>query len=229
MPVTWDDGWPIFGIDGKVPKDTGIPLQSPSVIVASDEFNGSNLSLVWQWNHNPDNRYWSLTERPGYLRLINGSVSTSILDARNTLTQRMFGPKCSAAVAIDVSNMRHGDYAGLAAFQKNYGFVGVKVSQKEKYIIMVNASSGTAVEVESVPIAQNTVYLKVEGDFRDQRDRAYFYYSLDGYQWHAIGDTLRMSYTMPHFMGYRFALFSFATVDAGGYVDYDWFRMTGSE
>jgi len=229
VPVTWEDGWPVFGIDGKVPKDTGIPLDSRSMIVASDEFNGSNLSLVWQWNHNPDNRYWSLTERPGYLRLINGSVSTSILDARNTLTQRMFGPKCSAAVAIDVSNMRHGDYAGLAAFQKNYGFVGVKVSQKEKYIIMVNASSGTAVEVESVPIAQNTVYLKVEGDFRDQRDRAYFYYSLDGYQWHAIGDTLRMSYTMPHFMGYRFALFSFATVDAGGYVDYDWFRMTGSE
>lgn len=53
----------------------------------------------------------------------------------------------------------------------------------------------------------------------------YFYYSLDGYQWHAIGDTLRMSYTMPHFMGYRFALFSFATVGAEGYVDFDWFRV----
>ena len=201
-------------------------------VVGENDYNGSNLSLVWQWNHNPDNRYWSLTERPGYLRLINGSVSTSILDARNTLTQRTFGPECSATVAMDVSNMRHGDYAGLALFQQNYGFVGVKVLEREKSIVMVNASSGSAVEVESVPLTKNRVYLKAECDFRNQRDRARFYYSLDGYSWHPIGDTLRMSYTMPHFMGYRFALFNFATVDAGGYVDFDWFRvgdrMTGA-
>jgi len=195
------------------------------VVYGENDYNGSNLSLVWQWNHNPDNRYWSLTERPGYLRLINGSVSTSILDARNVLTQRTFGPESSASVALDVSNMRHGDYAGLAAFQQNYGFVGVKVTGRNKYIVMVNASSGTPVEVESIPLTQNRVYLKVECDFRNQRDIAYFYYSLDGYHWEAIGNTLRMSYTMPHFMGYRFALFNFATVDTGGYVDFDYFRV----
>mgnify|MGYP000320304155 FL=1 len=34
--------------------------------------NGSNLDLVWEWGHNPDNRYWSLTDREGWLRLTNG-------------------------------------------------------------------------------------------------------------------------------------------------------------
>jgi len=29
---------------------------------------------------------------------------------------------------------------------------------------------------------------------------------------------------MPHFMGYRFGLFNYATLTPGGYVDFDWFR-----
>ena len=29
---------------------------------------------------------------------------------------------------------------------------------------------------------------------------------------------------MPHFMGYRFGLFNYATKTPGGYVDFDWFR-----
>jgi len=45
-------------------------------LLASDEFGGRPgdpaLPLVWQWNHNPDDRFWSLTHRPGYLRLTTG-------------------------------------------------------------------------------------------------------------------------------------------------------------
>ena len=246
VPVSWEDGWPVLGIDGKVPQDTAIPVESKLKIVASDDFeqgeeriaayhtvvgdeneyNGSNLAPVWQWNHNPDNRYWSLTDRPGYLRLINGSVSKDILEARNILTQRTFGPECSAEVALEVNNMKDGDYAGLAAFQRNYGFAGVKMTEKGKSIIMVNAGSDTPVEVESIPLAGDRVYLKVECDFHGQRDLAYFYYSLDGQHWHSIGDTLHMTYTMPHFMGYRFALFNYATIETGGYVDFDYFKVT---
>ncbi|MDE7027646.1 MAG: hypothetical protein K2O87_07000, partial [Duncaniella freteri] len=32
-------------------------------------YNGSNLKLQWQWNHNPNNNLWSLTDRKGWLRL----------------------------------------------------------------------------------------------------------------------------------------------------------------
>ena len=42
------------------------------------DYNGSNLHLAWQLNHNPDNRYWSLTERKGWLRLkamLNSAVN----------------------------------------------------------------------------------------------------------------------------------------------------------
>lgn len=235
VPVAWQDAWPVFGVNGQIPAQMPKPVpgaNSNHKIVASDEFDQTRLPLVWQWNHNPDNNLWSLTERPGFMRLKTGRTSTGILDARNSLTQRSIGPESSGRIALDVSRMKSGDYAGLAALQKNYGFVGVKMSGNSKSIIMVNGSGTAPVEVASVPLAQNNVYFKVEMDFKNNTDKAYFYYSLDGNRWTAIGNTLQMSYTLPHFMGYRFALFNYATQSAGGYVDFDYFRienrMTGT-
>ena len=188
--------------------------------------NGSNLALVWQWNHNPDNNNWSLTDRPGYLRLTTGRKSTSLLDARNTLTQRTFGPESSGAIAVDVSHMKDGDYAGLAALQAKYGFVGVKMTGGARTIVMVDGSGTAPIEAASIPLTQDRVYFKIDMDFRNQADRASFYFSLDGITWTLIGNQLQMQYTLPHFMGYRFALFNFATKAAGGYVDFDYFRIS---
>ena len=53
-----------------------------------------------------------------------------------------------------------------------------------------------------------------------------FYYSLDGKKWIKIGSQLKMAYTLPHFMGYRFGLFNYATKTSGGYVDFDYFRIS---
>ena len=54
---------------------------------------------------------------------------------------------------------------------------------------------------------------------------SYFYYSLDGKEWTKIGDTLKMSYELTHFMGYRFGLFNYATEKTGGYVEFDYYRI----
>jgi beta-xylosidase len=81
------------------------------------------------------------------------------------------------------------------------------------------------VEVATVPVSQNRVFFKLSCDFKNKTDKAYFYYSLDGTNWNAIGNTLQMSYTLPHFMGYRFALFNYATKSTNGYVDFDYFRI----
>lgn len=232
IPVHWEDGWPILGESGKLPAALNIPVQQPVMpaIVASDEFRRRSgepaLPLVWQWNHNPDGRYWSITERPGFLRLTAGRIDPGFLSARNTLTQRTFGPTCSGTVALDVSRLNDGDYAGLGMLQKRYGFVGIKRVGKTNSIVMVSAETDTPVEIESVPLTQHTVFLKADCDFRNRADRATFSYSLDGRKWTAIGKPLHMTYTLPHFMGYRFALFHYATAIPGGSADFDYFRIT---
>jgi beta-xylosidase len=231
VPVKWENGWPILGADGKVPDTLNLPASKGLVpgIVASDEFRRRkgepSLPLVWQWNHNPDNNLWSVTQRKGYLRLITGRVDSLFVMARNTLTQRTFGPECSGSTAIDISKMKEGDFAGLALLQRKFGLVEVKYHNGTKSIVMVSAQSGNPVEVQSVPLDQKTVYLRAECDFRDRADTAYFYYSLDSKSWIPIGSQLKMEYSMPHFMGYRFGLFNYATRTPGGYVDFDWFRI----
>jgi beta-xylosidase len=81
------------------------------------------------------------------------------------------------------------------------------------------------VEVASVPLSQTRVYFRVAADYLNQADKASFFYSLDGNQWTPIGSTLQMVSTLPHFVGYRFALFNYATRSAGGFADFDYFRI----
>lgn len=235
VPMTWEGGWPVLGVAGKVPVTLDIPAGSQGAsgvggIVASDEFTRAPgerpLPLVWQWNHNPDPRHWSLSARPGFLRLRTGRVDAEVVRARNTLTQRTYGPQSSARTALDVSGMKDGDVAGLVALQRQYGFVGVRMEGGVRSIVMVSAASERPEELARVPLDQPVVHLRIDCDFRERADRAHFHYSLDGREWTGIGHPLAMKYTlMEHFMGYRFGLFNFATKEPGGHVDFDYFRF----
>lgn len=252
--VTWDDdGWPVYALDTTMPAPGGAASVTPTDLLVSDDFdnlqapagywnsvnagaltasaenawNGSSLGLQWQWNHNPDNRLWSLTDRAGHLRLTTGSVATSIIDARNTLTQRTVGPAGAAAISLDVSGMKDGDVAGLSAYQQKYGYVAVEMADGARRLVMRRADRQGSVAHTSapVPLAAETVLLRADVDFRDAADRASFAYSLDGVAWTPIGDDLAMEYSLDHFTGYRFAIFCYATVETGGHVDVDWFRV----
>lgn len=232
VPVSWEDGWPVLGINGKVPETLELSANKSLIpgIVAPDDFSRKKkepaLPLVWQWNHNPDNTLWSVTDRKGFLRLKTGRLDTSFLSARNTLTQRTIGPQCSGVVSMDVSNIKDGDFAGLGLLQKNYGLAGVRMTGGTRNIIMINGSSGKGEEVAAIPLHQTIVFFKAECNFSNKVDTAHFYYSLDGKSWIALGTQLKMAYTIPQFIGYRFALFNYATKHTGGFVDFDYFHIS---
>ena len=246
MPCRWIDGWPMLGDEqGKVPATvrpykTGQP---ETAIVKADDFSDSKLGLHWQWNHNPVNEAWSLTERPGFLRLKTNRVVPNIYLAPNTLTQRMEGPKCSGSVCIDLSKMKDGDCAGFAAFNSDTGSLTVKKNGKKLVLEMseqkVELSDRdkqvTKVEekvIESVELKQQKVWLRIDADFRPSTtggfggtDSANFFYSLDGEQWTKIGtNNYRLSFDWRRFfMGQKFAIFNYATKKKGGYIDVDEF------
>ncbi|WP_461631087.1 glycoside hydrolase family 43 protein [Labilibaculum euxinus] len=248
VPVKWEDGWPVLGNEGKVPEHLNLPDNSDCIsgIVASDEFerkqNDPKLPLAWQWNHNPDNKNWDILQNPGRLRITTSRIDTNVLCAKNILTQRTFGPKCSGSTLVNVSNMKNGDIGGLIALQNKYGYVGVKKENNKTMIVQVQTNLGAKEKnekqgiinlndiitsskvIEQVPLTQEQVYFKTAIDF--EIDKAYFYYSLDGKKWKKIGDSLQMVYSWPkHFMGYRFGLFNYATKEIGGNVDFDYFRI----
>ena len=228
VPTTWEAGWPVLGADGRVPNTLDVESDGTGVsgIVASDEFSSDALAPVWQWNHNPVQRLWSLTDRPGFLRLTTGRTDASLVDTRNTLTQRTFGPVSSAVTKLDASGLNDGDTAGLGLLQEDYAFVGVRRTAGRSNVVMVAHQDGTARELATLPVDRNVVYLRVSCDFRDMKDQANLSYSLDGENWVPIGSPFRMRYTLGHFMGARFALFNYSTQTPGGHVDFDYFRLS---
>lgn len=207
----------------------------------------TGLKLYWQWNHNPIDEAWSLTERAGYLRLKTAKVVDNINLAPNTLTQRMGGPECTGTVCIDVANMKDGDHAGLAAYNGDSGVLQV-VKKGGKLVLQLTEEKSVFkrprniervdVEVlEEVALKlkskkatdtkkpQQFIWLRVHGDFNENRDMASFSYSTDGENFVSIGREVKMVFDYQrHFMGTKFAIFNYATKKTGGYVDVDSFK-----
>lgn len=221
MPCRWVDGWPLLGDrEGKVAKVMERPVQGfPSKpLVISDDFNSETLALNWQWNHNPDNNLWSLTKRPGFMRLQTGKVVNTIFEARNTLSQRMEGPACSGVISLETAQMKDGDIAGIGAYCAEPGLLSVVMENGRKYLVMTDRGEVK----EKKDLSHNKVYLRIDCDF--DTDTARFFYSPDDQEWTKIGAEFKMIYNLVHFMGNRFAIFNYATKEPGGYVDVDFFR-----
>ena len=242
MPCRWVNGWPMLGDEnGDIPEVMEKPVQgcAPACIVVSDDFDHSDMLINWQWNHNPVDESWSLTEKEGCLRLKTSRVVDNIFLAPNTLTQRMEGPQCEASVSLDVSHMNDGDVAGFGAFNGTAGLLSIKKIGSKCYLSMnsetVKFQSGTKV-VSGVNVTQwgdaielfgNVVYLRIKADFRrgQTKDIARFYYSFNNREWTHIGGDFKMAFNHTLlFVGTRFALFNYATKTTGGYVDVDFFN-----
>ena len=241
MPCTWKDGWPMLGDEnGKIPAVMGKPIAGydGGGIVSSDEFDSEKMNIDWQWNHNPVNEAWSLTERPGFMRLKTSRVVPNIYLAPNTLTQRMEGPECKGVVKMDISKMKDGDVAGFSAFNGDAGVVKVmkqgkklvvlaenqscKMSDKEKLITEVTVTEAFRNELDK---KTKEVYFRIDADFRPGKDLATLYYSIDGDNWTKVLSDYKMIFDYTRFfMGSKFAIFNYATKKKGGYVDVDWFR-----
>ena len=227
QPVTWVDDWPMVGVDGKgvvTYRKPNVGKEYPvKILPTSSEFDSPTLGMQWGWNHNPDSTKWSLTQRPGCLRLSTAKVVSNLREARNTLTQRMFAYysksiPTTAVTKLNVDNMKDGDLAGLAVFQDPYAYIAVRQNNGSKYMIMVNNGE----TVDSVAVNHSTIYLRALAHFGTSL--ASFSYSFDNETFTPLGNELAMKFKLTVFTGNKFCLFNYATKETGGYVDFDWFR-----
>ncbi len=227
VPLKWVDGWPMLGEggDGKGVVTSRKPnvgkVFPPQTPETSDEFKSRGLGLQWQWNHNPDPENWSLKERQGYMR-IRAGVAGDLTHARNTLTQRVQGPRSVATTQLDVSGLKDGDTAGLGIFESPYAFAAVRQENGHRSVVMVNDGQ-TAATVDG--FVGRTIWFRAS--VTDDGFRAKFEFSIDGKRFTPIGNTLSMGLGLP-WTANRFALFNFSPElsGAGGVADFDWFRLT---
>ena len=241
-PITWKDGWPMLGLEGNLGRAPRTWLK-PNIPVAaadsaafaphapyqrSDDFNAKQLGRVWQWNHNPDDRKWSLHN--GRLRL-QTMPAEQLMWARNTLTQRVIGPTSVATVELYTKGMKDGDVCGLGNINVPCSWIGVaKNVQKGK---QENESPYTLCCYEQltndtiripVDLTDGKLWLRCIGDY--DNDQAQYAYSLDGQHFQTLGRMMPLSYQLITFQGSRHALFAFNTQGKqGGYAEFDNFSV----
>jgi beta-xylosidase len=225
-PIAWENDWPVWGNDNVIPDEAPKPILGHPIVVhpTSTGFDTPNLSPDYRWNHNPDDSRWSLTERPGYLRL-KPTVATGFWTARNTLTYKGFGPSSQAVVEMDISDLQTGDVAGLGMLGKGLATLAVqRLASGQAQLVLstgtATASLGPLTQQATAALGTaNIVYLTLRMDFEQNQGQTA--YSLDGLNWSSIGNSfpLLWDWATGTFQGEQYAVFNYNPGQSAGHVD----------
>ena len=243
MPMTWEDGWPMVGLKGNLGRaprtwfkpDTKLgcygigeepqPMRAP--YDRSDDFNGKTLKPVWQWNHNPEEKLWSL--KGGKLR-IQAQPAEQLMWARNTLTQRVIGPKSITTVELYTKGMKDGDVCGLGNINVPCSWIGVEKMRNGEIEKMRNFTlrcfEQMTNDTVSVPVGlpNGKIWLRCIGDY--DNNQMQYAYSTDGVNYQTLGRTMPLTYQLITFQGSRHALFAYNIKGKqGGYAEFDNFTV----
>ena len=228
LPVTWIDDWPVIGVDvedkeGQMAWQLPKPIQGyvPALPQGSDDFDKPTLHSQWMWNHVPDSSKWSLTERPGYLRLYASSTNgKGFFKAPNTINQRyMRSDSAVVTIRLEIAGMNNGQKAGLAHFNggKNYAFMAV-AKQNNAFRIEFEMDGRSTIGI-ALPSGQSDLFLRTS---MGMADKAGFEYSFDGITYHKLGGSYSMK--AANFRGDMIGVFTYNDGGQGGFVDVDWFH-----
>lgn len=135
QPVVWKNDWPVIGKDVE-DIDCGEPQHTypvpdcyttnvePLFLKASDDFSSAGLGLQWQWLANSKPDFYSLSERPGALRLYNINPTEKpnpvLWDCANVLTQKLVCHSFTADFELDISGLQKGCQAGILMIGGEY-------------------------------------------------------------------------------------------------------------
>jgi beta-xylosidase len=225
QPVIWQEEWPVIGVDidrngigepvylWRKPDINGdFNITAPQ---SDDDFNSSVLGLQWQWNHNPVNDSWSLTEKPGFL-VLKAMKADNFVKARNTLTQKVMGTTGVAIAEMDISSVSEGQKAGLCSMGgKVTNLLGI---MKKEGVYYIFTESDGKIMNEKI-IRSKTIFFKVQMNIKD--NKSCFLYSTDNKSFTAIGEYFPVA--SGYWKGTRIGLFCYNVTGNEGSVAFNWF------
>lgn len=151
QPMSWENDWPIIGI-AKDGNDYGEPVmeyKKPDVGAvypitepdSSDDFDGEELGLQWQWNANYDENWYELDSANSRIKLfaVEKEEDRGICDVRNLLIQKWPAPEFSCVAKMNFADLKDGDIAGIVSMGMRFGALAVA---KESGKLVLKAITG---------------------------------------------------------------------------------------
>lgn len=224
QPAHWKDGWPVIGVDidmngiGEPVKvwtkpNTGkkVPVSFPQ---GGDSFDSPELNLQWQFNHNPSDADWNLTERKGWL-LLKALKADHLRASRNMLTQKCIGYEGTVTTEMDMSSWAEGQRAGLFCIGNLFNGIGVLKENGKNYLYLEN--NGNVEKVK--PVSGKKIYFRATMNARTNQHQ--LYYSTDNKNFTPCGEPYSLRFG--DWKGARVGLYSYNTLRDGGNAFFNWF------
>lgn len=246
QPVVWEEDWPVIGVNAKdgcgepvmvcKKPDTGV-TEELCYLEASDDFEKPELNLMWQWLGNPKDSFYSLTEKPGTLRLYcvnpSGKEDAILWEEANVLTQKLVCPFFTAETKLVLDGLVEGTQAGMTMMGGDYAYLGVRVVKGSKMLVL-SVSSDTdegkqekSATLEVLPETQEAVYLRFVMEEGGNGVSFRMFYSLDGTDYKEEGTHSHFMPSDHTWVGAKIGLFAntLGKAEQGGYGDFSYIHV----
>jgi xylan 1,4-beta-xylosidase len=134
-PVSWtDDGWPIAGDNGIMLEEfkaPNLPEHKWEKEPVRDDFSSQTLGLQWNFLRNPYDADWSLTEKPGYLRLNGSRVSLKEKDSPAFVGRRQADFNMVASTQLSFMPATENEEAGLVVRGNDANHFSLVITQRK--------------------------------------------------------------------------------------------------
>ena len=166
-PVAWKDGW--LSVNGGKPLKErmtveGLPPSKPwPKAPMREQFKGTRLGLEWNTLRAPADGLWSLSEKPGVLRLKGSSTSLSDIGTPAFLGRRQEHLRVRTAAQLDFTPTAEGQAAGMALRMNEGHHYLLQVTGKEKRRVeVVTRVGGVSTVRTSQPMPPGPITLQVQ-------------------------------------------------------------------
>jgi alpha-N-arabinofuranosidase len=206
-----------------------------------DHFETRTLAPQWNFLRTPRDDFWSLSARPGHLRLRLRPERLTDLANPSFVGRRQQHMRFAARAALEFKPQHDYECAGLVLLQNNefhFRFVVtggaattvrlVKRSSTEPVVKWIPSSTGTDMTLAELPIESSRIYLKVEGD-----GQAYsFYVATEPEAWQPVAEGVdgRILSTpcAGGFVGTYIGMYASSNGQPStNTADFDWFEYVG--
>ncbi len=228
LPVTWIDDWPVPGVDvqdghGRMCWQLEKPIAGHPTCwpQGSDDFKKPVLDPRWHWNHQPRADKWSLTERPGFLRLhaFRQLEPGKFFKTGNVICQRHTRRDLTqVTVRIELAGMAEGQEAGLVHFGPGGTSASIAVFKSDAGLAMRFNKGDAPAQGPALARGASALWLRSAAGFDDQ---CVFSFSTDGETFAPLGE----AYTLvgANYRGDIVGIYTFNNLAESGHIDVDWF------
>lgn len=168
-PVVFDsNGWPVVNKTGTIELVMDAPKLSQRIWPKEpdkDNFDDKILAMQWNYLRNPYPENYSLTERPGFLRLHGSAITLNDQDSPAFVGRRQTDFNCIASTLLEFEPKSNNEEAGLVvrSNDKHHYEIAVTLKDGKRMVLFRKVLKGKIIEpVQYADIQPGSVVLSVK-------------------------------------------------------------------